>query len=103
MAHQAKAQRSLGFLEGYTVFLGPLIGVLVSDYWLVRWGKGYNIRSLYQPYPRPYWYIGGVILRAIVAMLFGIVPLLSGLARSINGNIPVSLDAVRNYTMSWLD
>ena len=46
---QAKAERFLGFLNGYTVFLGPLIGVLVAGYWLLRESKGLMVRSLYQP------------------------------------------------------
>ncbi|KAK5110442.1 hypothetical protein LTR62_005793 [Meristemomyces frigidus] len=100
---QAKAQRFLGFLNGYTVFLGPLIGLLVSDYWLVRRGKGFDIRSLYRPGNSLYWYTAGFNPRAIVAMLVGIVPLVPGLAHSINPLLKVSRAAQAYYTMSWLD
>ncbi|KAI6964289.1 hypothetical protein D0869_02466 [Hortaea werneckii] len=100
---QAKADRFLAFLNGYTVFLGPLIGLLVSDYWLVRRGKGYNIRSLYQPSSKLYWYTAGVNPRAIVALLVGITPLLPGLAHSINDGLSVGRGAIEFYTMSWLD
>ena len=100
---QAKAQRFLGFLNGYTVFLGPLIGLLVCDYWLVRKGRGYNVRALYQPGHNLYWYTAGFNWRAIVAMLVGIVPLVPGLAHSINSNLSVSRCAQAYYTMAWLD
>ena len=87
---QARAARFLNFLNGYTVFLGPLIGVLISDYWFVRRGKGLNVRSLYRPGTSLYWYTAGVNPRAIVALLVGIIPLLPGLAHSINNALPVA-------------
>ncbi|KAK4973659.1 hypothetical protein LTR42_005648 [Elasticomyces elasticus] len=100
---QAKAARFLAFLNGYTVFLGPLIGLLVSDYWLVRRGKGFNVRCLYTPKNSLYWYTAGVNPRAIAALLTGITPLLPGLAHSINENLPVARGALQFYTMAWLD
>lgn len=100
---QAKAASFLAFLNGYTVFLGPLIGLLVSDYWLVRRGKGFNIRSLYRPGSSLYWYTAGFNFRAILALLVGIVPLLPGLAHSINENLSVGRGALNFYTMSWFD
>lgn len=101
---QAKAERFLGFLNGYTVFLGPLIGILVADYWLARKGKGFMVRSLYQPGNKNvlYWYTMGVNPRAIAALLTGIVPLLPGLAHNINANLNVGRGAQAYYTMSWL-
>ncbi|KAK3634341.1 hypothetical protein LTR56_015375 [Elasticomyces elasticus] len=100
---QAKAARFLAFLNGYTVFLGPLIGLLVSDYWLVRRGKGFNVRCLYTPKNSLYWYTAGVNPRAIAALLTGITPLLPGLAHSINEKLPVARGALQFYTMAWLD
>ncbi|KAK5126858.1 hypothetical protein LTR08_004575 [Meristemomyces frigidus] len=100
---QARAARFLSFLSGYTVFLGPLIGVLMSDYWLVRRGKGLDIRSLYRPGNTLYWYTAGVNPRAIAALLIGIVPLLPGLAHSINDSLPVARGILQFYTLAWLD
>ena len=100
---QARAGRFLAFLNGYTVFLGPLIGILLSDYWLVRRGKGFNVRSLYRPGNSLYWYTAGINPRAIAALLTGIAPLLPGLAHSINPKLAVSRGAQAFYTLSWLD
>jgi nucleobase:cation symporter-1, NCS1 family len=79
-----------------------LIGLLLSDYWLVRKGKGFHIRNLYRPGNSLYWYIGGFNPRAIAALLMGIAPLLPGLAHSINPSLLVSRGAQAYYTMSWL-
>ena len=100
---QARAARFLAFLNGYTVFLGPLIGLLISDYWLVRRGKGFNIRSLYTPRNSLYWYTAGVNPRAMVALITGIAPLLPGLAHGINPMLSVQKGALEFYTLSWLD
>lgn len=100
---QARAARFLAFLNGYTVFLGPLIGLILSDYWLVRRGKGFDVRSLYRPGNALYWYTAGVNPRAILALLTGIAPLLPGLAHSINENLSVTRGALEFYTLSWLD
>ena len=101
---QAKAERFLGFLNGYTVFLGPLIGILVADYWLVCKGKGFMVRSLYQAGGKNilYWYTAAINCRAIVALFIGIVPLLPGLAHNINPNLSVSRGAQAYCSMSWL-
>ncbi|TKA41757.1 hypothetical protein B0A54_08183 [Friedmanniomyces endolithicus] len=103
---QAKATRFLAFLNGYTVFLGPLIGLLLSDYWLVRRGAGLSIRSLYTPghaHNKLYWYTAGVNPRAMIALVAGIAPLLPGLAESIDAGLGVGRGWLEFYTLSWLD
>ena len=99
---QAKAQRFLAFLNGYTVFLGPVIGILLSDYWIVRRAKGFSVWNLYQP-GGLYWYTGGINPRAIGALLMGMAPLLPGLIHNINPNLSVGRGIQEFYTLSWLD
>ncbi|KAF2100420.1 NCS1 nucleoside transporter [Rhizodiscina lignyota] len=100
---QAKAQRFFAFLNGYTVFLGPLIGILLSDYWLVRRRSGgLNVYQLYRP-GGLYWFTGGVNPRALAALLIGMAPLLPGLIHNINPEISVSRGIQAFYTLSWLD
>lgn len=94
------------------MFLAPIAGILVADYWLVKKGH-YDIPALYDPFGR-YRYAGlvpGFNWRAFVAFVVPVAPLLPGLALSIvtGGAVgepspEVASDAgIRNlYTFNWL-
>ncbi|GAB7357866.1 hypothetical protein MBLNU230_g0037t1 [Neophaeotheca triangularis] len=96
----ASAGNLLTFLNGYSVFLGPLCGVMLTDYFLVR-GQQVNITQLYQK-DGMYTYLRGWNPRAIVAFLLAVTPNLPGLASAVNDgvNVPVGFDNM--YTMNWL-
>ncbi|KAI0100008.1 permease for cytosine/purines, uracil, thiamine, allantoin-domain-containing protein [Hypoxylon sp. NC0597] len=98
----SSAQTFLAFMGGYAVFLGPMAGIMVSDYWLVK--KGHiDIPGLYNPDGR-YRYVGGCNWRAAVAFIVPVAPLLPGLGLSISGPSAVRInDGVTNlYTFNWL-
>jgi NCS1 family nucleobase:cation symporter-1 len=99
---QAKASRFFSFIGGYSIFLGPLVGVLLSDYFAVRRCKAFNLVHLYKPHGI-YWYCHGWNLRAIAALLVGIIPLLPGLIYNINPDISMSSGILEFYTLGWLD
>uniref|UniRef100_UPI003F689B8C NCS1 family nucleobase:cation symporter-1 n=1 Tax=Thermatribacter velox TaxID=3039681 RepID=UPI003F689B8C len=65
-----------GWLGTYAAFLGPLDGVAIADYWLVR-QKKIDLVDLYQASGR-YHYSKGINLRAIIALGLGILVALSG-------------------------
>ncbi|CAH0242504.1 putative allantoin permease [Arthrobacter sp. Bi83] len=57
------------FLGGLGALLGPLFGVVMADYWLLRRGK-VNVPELYSDHPRgAYFYKKGVNPKAIAALL----------------------------------
>jgi NCS1 family nucleobase:cation symporter-1 len=41
----------LQFMSGYAVFLGPIAGIMLADYWLVRKRK-LDVPGLYDPHGR---------------------------------------------------
>jgi NCS1 family nucleobase:cation symporter-1 len=63
-----------GWLVGYSGFLGPIAGIFIADYWLVRRGR-LALPELYSHAGR----YGGVNWRAVVALVAGVVAALVGL------------------------
>ena len=71
---EASATRFLAFAQVFTVpFLGPISGVLLCDYFVVRRHSGLNVYHLYKPHGI-YWYHTGWNVRAVLALLVGMVP-----------------------------
>lgn len=75
----------LSFLSGYSCLMGPLAGVIVTDYYIVRGGK-LDLAGLYDGKPGSrYWYTSGINWRAFAAFIIGFTPTLPGFARAIGG------------------
>ncbi|MBI1805398.1 MAG: NCS1 family nucleobase:cation symporter-1 [Ignavibacteriae bacterium] len=66
-----------GWLVGYSGFLGPIAGVLIADYFLVR-KRLLNVKDLYIRGGQ-YEYTNGFNIKAIVALACGVVVALIGL------------------------
>lgn len=81
------------------MFLGPIAGVMMSDFWILR-NRHLNLPSLYR-HPDIYSFFHGFNLRAFVAFLCGIAPNLAGLAKA-TGNAKVPKGATYVYSLSWL-
>ena len=67
-----------GWLVGYSGLLGPVAGIMVCDYFLIRHTE-LDVNSLYHR-EGAYHYTRGVNPRAIVALVLGVVIALVGLA-----------------------
>jgi len=66
-----------GWLIGYSSFLGPIAGILICDYFIIR--KRYlNAKDLYQT-EGLYTYHKGFNLKAVYALIAGVVVALIGL------------------------
>lgn len=65
-----------GWLGTYSAFLGPLDGVAIADYWLVR-RKKIDLDDLYRAGGR-YHYGNGINIKAVAALALGILIALSG-------------------------
>ncbi|KAJ7465101.1 NCS1 nucleoside transporter family [Mycena latifolia] len=69
--------------SSFAVFLGPIAGVMVADYIVVRKRK-LRLSHLYMPSNESiYWYTAGFNTRAIVAWIMGVWPLLPGFIAAV--------------------
>ena len=64
------------WLIGYSALLGPIGGVLIADYFILR-GRELNVTDLYRRGGQ-YEYSGGVNPIAIIALLAGVLPCVPG-------------------------
>ena len=70
------------FLGGLGAFLGPLFGIIFVDYYLVRRGR-VDVDALYREGPSsPYWYKGGVNLKAV--LVFAISAVVAAIAALVS-------------------
>ncbi|KIV80983.1 hypothetical protein PV11_08438 [Exophiala sideris] len=99
---QARASRFFNFVGGYSIFLGPLVGIILCDYFIIRKAKPYNMLHLYKTNGL-YWYWKGCNPRALTAWMVGVTPLLPGLIYNINSNIKMGKGILEFYTLGWLD
>ncbi|KAI9751007.1 MAG: hypothetical protein M4579_006217 [Chaenotheca gracillima] len=88
----------LAFLSGYSCIMGPLAGVIVCDYYLIKKGR-LDINELYKD-RGIYWYNYGINWRAYAAFIGGFAPLLPGFAKSIVLTLDVG-GSWKIYTFAW--
>jgi len=67
-----------GWLGTYGILLGPLAGIYIADYYLVK-KRNIDVMSLFQGEKGRYWYAGGFNPKAIIAWIVGCVPPLIGM------------------------
>jgi len=83
----ASAPGYLSFVNGYTVFLAPITGIIITDYWLVHRTR-VDVPSMYRPRGR-YRYTHGINWRAAAAMVVSVPPTFPGLIDSIKARANV--------------
>jgi len=86
-------------MSGYTIFLGPFAGIMVTDFWLVHKGK-VDVPAMYDPKGR-YRYVGGFNWRAVLAMLVTAGPTFPGLINSISPAVNVD-NTIRLFDIAWI-
>ena len=77
----------LAFLSGYSCVMGPMAGVMVADFYLIKKRK-LNIHELYKDHGI-YYYSHGFNWRAFAGFGCGFIPLVPGFAHSINNNLNI--------------
>ncbi|AHJ96951.1 NCS1 family nucleobase:cation symporter-1 [Hymenobacter swuensis] len=81
------------WLVGYSALLGPIGGIMIADYYLLR-HQQLDVPDLYR-YEGRYTYQNGVNRRAVLALFVGILPNVPGFLQAV-GAVPAGL------VWSWL-
>ncbi|XVF76331.1 hypothetical protein PTKIN_Ptkin13bG0257900 [Pterospermum kingtungense] len=89
------------WLVGYSALLGPIGGIILADYYLIRQMK-LSILDLYSLSPYgAYYYSKGFNLAALAALIVGILPVIPGFLQKV-GILPSASDAfVVIYNNAW--
>ncbi|KAF6134361.1 hypothetical protein GIB67_005753 [Kingdonia uniflora] len=89
------------WLLGYSALLGPIMGITLSDYYLIR-RTNLNINALYSTNPLgTYYYTGGYNLTAMTALVFGILPVIPGFLQKVGVLNTVSNLFIVIYNNAW--
>jgi len=89
----------LAFLSGYSCLMGPLSGIIVCDYYIIKQRK-LNLHEMYADHGI-YWYTGGFNLRAFAAFFLAVAPLMPGFAKSIDTTLDVG-GSWKIYSFAWI-
>ena len=93
----------INVLDGYSVFLGPMVGMMVCDFWVVR-GRKFKLSDLYTPNASSiYWYHGGFNWRAFTSWLIGTAPALPGFINAVNPKIKVPIGAQEIFYLAYIE
>ncbi len=87
-----------GWLNGYGALLGPIGGILVADYWIVRKRRLF-VDDLYRR-GGAYEYSGGVNPWAVIALVVGIAPNVPGFLNAVGlvSSVPALFSDLYAYT-----
>jgi NCS1 family nucleobase:cation symporter-1 len=89
------------WLIGYSALLGPIGGIMIADYFVVR-GRKLNVRSLYDP-ESEYRYMNGFSIVALVSLGVAVLPNLPGFLVNVKLLDATTVPAffVSLYSYAW--
>lgn len=91
----------LNVLGAYSVFLSPMTGLMVSQYYMIQ-KRYFKISDVYIGDKRSiYWYTYGVNWRAFVAFFSGVAPCITGFVGAVSPHT-VSKAASRLYDINYV-
>ncbi|KIJ46307.1 hypothetical protein M422DRAFT_226826 [Sphaerobolus stellatus SS14] len=96
------ANSFIAALSGFATFLGPLTGIMLTEYYVIR---RHQIKLSYLFIPDPssdYWFWHGLNWRAPIAWVLGVWPSMPGFCASITPTaVQVNIIWTHIYYMSW--
>jgi NCS1 family nucleobase:cation symporter-1 len=92
----------LSVISGFTVFFGPICGIQICDYWVLR-RKRLRLSDLYHLRSEGiYYYVFGVNWRSFVAWVAGWAPLLPGFMQTVQPAIPLRTSIAKLYDLAFV-
>lgn len=89
------------WLVGYSALLGPIGGIVLVDYYLIR-RTVLDVNALYSTSPRgAYYYFKGFNLAAVVALIVGIMPVIPGFLHKVGILKSVAYVSIVIYNNAW--
>jgi nucleobase:cation symporter-1, NCS1 family len=99
----ATASTFLSVLSSYSVFLGPMIGLMISSYYVINKQK-INVDDLYVGSSESvYWFSAGINWRAAIAWICGVAPSMPGFISAVSPGVKVPIGATRLYYICFLN
>ncbi|CAH0051412.1 unnamed protein product [Clonostachys solani] len=96
----SSANGFLSFLNGYSIFQGPVVAIMLVDYFISRKGN-LSMSDLFTTSSSGiYYYFHGVNLRAFAAFIIGFILPLPGFIGTF-GTVTVSGAASNMYSLGW--
>lgn len=84
-------------MTGFSVFISPLIGVIICDYWIIRRRK-LKLSDLYTDSPDGiYYFYKGYNVQGLVTFFVALAPGLPGLISSANPSIKLNNEGIMHY------
>lgn len=97
----SSASTFISVLSAYSVFLGPMAGIQICDYFFVR-GRKLKLSDLYHARPDGiYYFKSGVNYRAFISWIVGFASQLPGFANNITPSIVVPVGCQRLYYLAY--
>ncbi|CZR69975.1 related to uracil permease [Phialocephala subalpina] len=92
----------ISVLGSYSVFLGPMTGMMISSYFVINKRK-INVDDLFDGSKTSvYWYTWGINWRAIVAWVCGVAPSMPGFVASVQPSVTVPIGLTHLYYICFL-
>lgn len=96
-----RATTFIAVLSSFSVFLAPIIGIMATDYYLLR-KRRIRLTHLYKTTDSCYFFWNGINWRAIPAWICGWAPTIGGLIVTVRGDAAPPRALVQLYYMAFL-
>lgn len=97
----SSAATFINVLSAYSVFLGPMVGIQVCDYFIIR-KQTLKLSDLYNAKPTGiYYFWNGVNWRTFISWSIGFAPQIPGFINAVNPAIEVPVACKRLYYLAY--